>query len=185
MRPRLFSWRCKVMSDRHAACVLHIAHKTDPMLARLLAVFVIATSSLVARADLYSCITPDGRSALQPKPCQSGKHKVRKVASKNSAPSASPDSNLPAVAKRKCIEVGYLPLDEAEFDKCQEDILQDAYKAVCEQAGRAGERLNACIESLRTQDELHARRMQLDYYCIARDKPFGSPQYRVCTGAIK
>jgi hypothetical protein len=155
------------------------------MLARLLAVFVMATCSLVARADLYSCVTPDGRSALQAKPCQSGKHGVKKVASRNSAPNASPDSNLPAVAKRKCIEVGYLPLDEAEFDKCQQDVLQPAYKHICEQAGRAGERLDACIENLRTQDQLYAGRTRLDYYCIARDKPFGSPQYRVCTDGIK
>jgi hypothetical protein len=32
---------------------------------------------------------------------------------------------------------------------------------------------------------LYAGRRRLDYYCIARDKPFGSPQYRVCTDGIK
>ena len=151
------------------------------MLTRLLAILVMLSCSSLVRADLYSCVTPDGRATLQAQPCRSGKHAVRKVASRSAAPSASVDSNLPAIAKRKCIEAGYLPLDEAEFDKCRQDLLQPAYRHICEQAGRAGERLNACVENLRTQDQLYAGRRRLDYYCIARDKPFGSPQYKVCS----
>jgi hypothetical protein len=182
-----FSKRCST-GNRQPACSLPFslaAHKTDPMLARLLAVSVIATCALVARADLYSCVAPDGRSALHAKRCPSANHVATKRLSRSSAPNASTDSNLPAVAKHKWIEVGYLPLDESEFDKCRQDILQTAYKAICEQAGRVGERLDPCLRSLRTQDQFHAKAAPLDYHCLARDKPFGSPQYRVCTVGIK
>jgi len=91
-------------------------------------------------------------------------------------------SNLPSIAKRKCVEAGFEALGAEAFSACQQDMLQAAYKHLCEQAGRAGERLEPCLQNLRTRDERYAGLVRLDYYCIARDKKYDSPQYQACAG---
>jgi len=151
----------------------------------LLMLLVILLGSAVARAEPYSCVSPGGRSVLQGEPCRRGQHAPRTAVSKNHTPSASTASNLPAIARRKCIEAGYSAEGAEVFNACQQDILQTAYKHLCEQAGRAGERLDACLQNLHMHDERYAGLVRLDYYCIARDKKYDSPQYRVCAGASK
>ena len=152
---------------------------------RLLALLVILSGSTVAQAGLYSCVAPDGRSVLQGEPCRRGQHAASGAVSKNRTPNASAASNLPAIAKRKCIEAGYDAQAAEVFNACQQDMLQTAYKHLCEQAGRAGERLDACLQNLHTHDERYAGRVRLDYYCIARDKKYDTPQYRACAGVSK
>jgi hypothetical protein len=116
---------------------------------------------------------------------QAGSACGKRAVSKNRTPNASATSNLPAIAKRKCVEAGYYAQGTEAFNACQQDILQTAYKHLCEQAGRAGERLDACLQNLRTHDERYAGLGRLDYDCIARDKKYDSPQYRACAGASK
>ena len=152
---------------------------------QLLALLVILSASSVAQAELYSCVAPDGRSVLQGEPCRRGGHVASEAISKNGTPNASAASNLPAIVKRKCVEAGYDTLGTESFNACQQDMLQAAYKHLCEQAGRAGERLNACLQNLRTHDERYAGAVRLDYYCIARDKKYDTPQYRACAGPSK
>jgi len=152
---------------------------------RLLALLVICSASTMARADLYSCTGPDGRSELQGEPCKRGQHVASDAVSKNGKPNASAASNLPAIANRKCVEGGYDAQGAEAFNARQQDILQAAYKHLCDQAGHAGERLDTCLQNLRTHDERYAGLVRLDYYCIARDKKYDSPQYRACAGASK
>jgi hypothetical protein len=54
------------------------------------------------------------------------------------------------------------------------------YKRFCEQAGRIGARLDPCVYQMRSHDDQYGKQVQLDYYCIARDKVFGTPQYKAC-----
>jgi hypothetical protein len=150
---------------------------------RLLALLVIWSASTMAQAELYSCTAPDGRSVLQGEPCKRGQHVASEAVSKNRRTSdASAASNLPAIAKRKCIEAGYDAQGAEAFNACQQDMLQAAHKHLCEQAGRGGDRLDACLQNLRMHDERYAGLVRLDYYCIARDKKYDTPQYRACAG---
>ena len=152
-------------------------------LIRLLTLLVILADSTVAQAGLYSCVAPDGRSVLQGEPCRRGQHAASAAVSKSPTPNAV--SNLPSIVKRKCVEAGFDALGAEAFGGCQQDMLQTAYKHLCEQAGRAGERLEPCLQNLRSHDERYAGLVRLDYYCIARDKKYDSPQYRACAGESK
>jgi len=164
---------------------IHFQSVAQSVLAQLLMLVVILLGSTVARADLYSCVAPEGRSVLQGEPCRRGQHAASEAVSKNDTLNASVSSNLPAVAKRRCIEAGYSAEEAEPLNACQQDILQTAYKHLCEQAGRAGERLDACLQNLHMHDERYAGLVRLDYYCISRDKKYDSPQYRACAGASK
>jgi hypothetical protein len=59
------------------------------------------------------------------------------------------------------------------------------YTRFCEQAGRTGPRLDPCLYQLLKHDDQYGKQVQLDYYCIARDKAFGTPQYKACTEGAK
>ena len=153
-------------------------------LIRLL-LLVMLGGSTIARAELYSCVAPDGRSVLQGEPCKRGQHAASAAVPKNRTPNAPADSNLPAIVQRKCVEAGFDAMGSEPFSACQHDMLQTAYKHLCEHAGRSGERLEPCLQNLRTHDERYAGLVRLDYYCIARDKKYDSPQYRACAGESK
>lgn len=168
---------------REPRCI-HLWSVTQSPLTQLLALVILLGSTL-ARAELYSCVAPDGRSVLQGEPCRRGQHAPSATVAKSYAPSSSAESNLPAIAKRKCIEAGYFAQGAEVFNACQQDIRQTAYKHLCEQAGRVGERLDACLQNLYMHDERYAGLVRLDYYCIARDKKYDSPQYRACADQSK
>jgi len=174
---------CLLRDPRSVA--IHFRPAANSPLAPLLALLVILSGSTVAWAELYSCAAPDGRSVLQGEPCRRAQHAASAAVSKHHTPDASAASNLPAIAKRKCIEAGYYAQGAEAFNACQQDILQTASRYLCEQAGRAGGRLDGCLQNLRTHDERYAGLVRLDYYCIARDKKYDSPQYRACAGASK
>lgn len=154
------------------------------MLTRLFLAIAIASCSSFARADLYSCIAPDGRSVLQAEPCRNKPGVEHPSAHPQRVPTGV-ELNVPEIARRQCVEAGYDPQRDATSATCTDDLRDTMYKRFCEQAGRTGARLDACVQDLRTHDEQYGKQVQLDYYCIARDKAFGTPKYKACTEAAK
>jgi len=154
------------------------------MLTRVVLAIAFASSTAFAHADLYSCIAPDGRSVLQAEPCRN------KPAVEHPGAHAQPNPpgaelNVPKMARSKCLEAGYDPQRDAEFATCMDDLRRTMYTRFCEQAGRIATRLDACVHDLHRHDEQYGKQVQLDYYCIARDKAFGTPQYKACTEGAK
>ncbi len=150
------------------------------MLLRILLTLATASCSSFALADTYSCTGPGGRSVLQSRPCKS----AIKGSSSHLRP-AHVDLNLPTIARKKCIESGYDAENDTALAKCTDELRQTMYKRICEEAGRGGVRLDACLYNLRSQDDQYGKRVQLDYYCVAHDKAFGTSQYKACSDAVK
>ena len=155
------------------------------MLTRLFLLVTIASCWSFARADVYSCVTPDGRSIVQSAPCARSKAGAEQPSVHVQPNPAVVDLNVPEIARKKCIEAGYDPESDATFATCTDDLRQTMYKRFCEQAGRAGPRLDSCVYQLRRHDDQYTKKVQLDYYCIARDKAFGTSQYKACIQGAK
>ena len=63
----------------------------------------------------------------------------------------------------------------------RQPLRQTMYKRFCEQAGRTGTRLDSCVYQLRRHDDHYGQQVWLDYSCLARDKAFGTPEYKTCS----
>src|SRR5215831_5387249 len=125
------------------------------MLTRLLSAIAIVLCASFARADVYSCVAPNGQSVIQGEPCARSKPGVERSApdARVQREPAGVELNVLAITRRKCVEAGYDPEAGATFATCTDELRQTMYQRFCEQAGRTGARLDPCAYQLRSQDD--------------------------------